>query len=167
MEAEFTAPATPPGDVVRRPEDGDGSASFYLQPPPSLLDRTISLGGKQVWQIAGLVAVLVAAVALRLMRLNAAALNPQEAPFAYDAWVLYRGQPTVTGEPLPNVGAFLLLLQGALFFLFGATDVVARLAAVLPGMLLVLAPLALRRWVGGPAALGMTAIVAISPTLTY
>lgn len=167
MEAESTAPATPPGDVVRRPEDGDGSASFYLQPPPSLLDRTISLGGKQVWQIAGLVAVLVAAVALRLMRLNAAALNPQEAPFAYDAWVLFRGQPTVTGEPLPNVGAFLLLLQGALFFLFGATDVVARLAAVLPGMLLVLAPLALRRWVGGPAALGMTAIVAISPTLTY
>ncbi|MFN8675074.1 MAG: hypothetical protein U0Z70_01730 [Thermomicrobiales bacterium] len=167
MEAAPTEPAPPPEDVVRRPEDGDGSALPFSQPLPTILDRTISLGGERVWQTAGLIAVVVAALVLRLTRLNAVALNPQEAPFAYDAWVLYRGQPPVTGEALPNVGAFLLLLQGACFFLFGATDVVARLAAVIPGVLLVLAPLALRRWVGGPAALGMAVMLAISPTLVY
>ena len=167
MEAEPTAPALPPDDVVWRPEDGDGTALPLLQPLPTVLDRMIPLGGDRVWQTAGLIAVLVAALVLRLTRLNAVALNPQEAPYAYDAWVLFRGQPPVTGEPLPNVGAFLLLLQGACFFLFGATDVVARLAAVLPGVLLVLAPLTLRRWLGGPAALGMAAVLAISPTLVH
>lgn len=127
----------------------------------------ITLGGESPWQTAGWLAVIIAALVLRLTHLNAVALNPQEAPAAYDAWVLFRGQPPVTGEPLPNSGAFLLLVQGALFFLFGATDVVARLAAAAPGLLLVLAPLALRRWVGGPAALGMAAVVGISPTLVY
>ncbi len=167
MEAKPSEPAAPPEDVVWRPEDTDGSAPPHPQLPPSVLDRVIPLGGAHLWQTAGLIAVVVAALVLRLTRLNAVALNPQEAPFAYDAWVLFRGQPPVTGDPLPNVGAFLLLLQGALFFLFGATDVVARLAAALPGLLLALAPLALRRWVGGPAALGMAAVLAISPTLVY
>ncbi len=167
MEAEPTVSAIPPEDVVRRPDDRESGILLQPQAPPSVLDRVIQLGGAHVWQTAGLIAVIIAALVLRLTRLNAVALNPQEAPFAYDAWVLFRGQPPVTGDPLPNVGAFLLLLQGAFFFLFGATDVVARLAAVLPGMVLVLAPLALRRWVGGPATLGMAAVLAISPTLVY
>ena len=158
-------PGTPAEEVVWRLDDGP--VHTHPQSPPTMLDRVIPLGGDRAWQTAGLIAVIVAALVLRLTRLNAVALNPQEAPFAYDAWVLFRGQPPVTGDALPNVGAFLLLLQRALFFLFGATDVVARMAAVLPGMLLVLAPLALRRWVGGPAALGMAAVVAISPTLVY
>jgi uncharacterized protein (TIGR03663 family) len=167
MEADHPVPVTPVEDVVRRQDDGDDGIPRYPQEPSTVLDRLIPFGGDRAWQMAGLIAVIIAALVLRLTRLNAEALNPLEAPFAYDAWVLFRGQPPVTGEPLPNVGAFLLLLQGALFFLFGATDVVARLAAAIPGMVLTLAPLALRRWVGEPAALGMTAVLAISPTLVY
>ena len=167
MEADPNVPTTSPEDAIRRPDDVNGSVLVLPQPPPSILDRAIPLGGERGWQVAALVAVVLAALVLRLTRLNQVALSPQEAPYAYDAWALFRGQLLVTGDSLPNVGAFLLLWQGALFFLFGATDVVARLAAAVPGLLLVLAPLALRRWVGTPAALGMAAVVAISPTLVY
>ena len=167
MEAEHSVPVPPKVDVVRRPDEADGSVPLHPQALPSVLDRVIPLGGTAPWQTAGLVAVIIVALVLRLTRLNAMALNPREAPFAYDAWALFRGQPPATGELLPNVGAFLHLLQSALFFLFGATDVVARLAAVLPGVLLVLTPLAFRRWIGQPAALGIMAVLAISPTLVY
>ena len=106
-------------------------------------------------------------LALRLLRLDGWALDASEAARAYDAWVLFRGQPPVTGEAVPDVGALLLLLEGIGFFLFGTTDVVARLVPALAGLAIVALPLALRRWVGGPAALGMAALAAISPTLVY
>ncbi|MCA9879060.1 MAG: hypothetical protein KC442_14815, partial [Thermomicrobiales bacterium] len=167
MPEEAENPETAPADVARWQDDGRGGAPPPPLTPPHALDRMITLGSESPWQTAGWLAVVIAALVLRLTHLNAVALNPQEAPAAYDAWVLFRGQPPVTVEPLPNVGAVLLLVQGALFFLFGATDVVARLAAAGPGLLLVLAPLVLRRWVGGPAALGMAAVVGISPTLVY
>ena len=32
---------------------------------------------------------------------------------AYNAWTLFRGQPSVTGAAVPNVGALMLLLEGA------------------------------------------------------
>ena len=59
------------------------------------------------------------------------------------------------------------LLEGLAFFLFGSTDVVARIVPALIGLALVALPLALRRWLGGPAALGIAALMAISPTFVY
>ena len=101
------------------------------------------------------------------LRLDGWALDADEAARAYDAWVLFRGQPPVAGESIPDAGALLLLLEGIGFFLFGTSDVVARLVPALAGLAIVALPLALRRWVGGPAALGMAALAAISPTLVY
>ncbi|HEX2280384.1 MAG TPA: hypothetical protein VHG52_01355, partial [Thermomicrobiales bacterium] len=134
---------------------------------PSALDRVIPFVGATSWQTAGWAIAFVVAVALRFLRLDGWALGPGEATRAYDAWVLFRGQPPVAGEPIPDVGALMLLLEGIAFFLFGATDVVARLVPALAGLSIVALPLALRRWVGGPAALGMAALAAISPTLVY
>ena len=149
--------------TIRTTEEAEPIAS----PNPSALDRTFRIGGASLWQTLGWVAAFVVAAALRLPRLDGWALDAGEAVVAYDAWVLFRGQPPVTGEAIPNVGALLTLLEGVSFFLFGATDVTARLVPVLAGMLLVALPLALRRWVGGPAALGMAALAALSPTLVY
>ena len=115
----------------------------------------------------GWVAAFVVAAALRLPRLDGWALDVGEAARAYDAWVLFRGQPSATGEAIPDVGALLVLLEGMAFFLFGATDVTARLVSALAGLALVAVPFSLRRWVGGPAALGMAALAALSPTLVY
>jgi streptogramin lyase len=144
--------------------------SSVLRPPssvPSALDQIIPLGGANAWLTIGWIATFIVALALRLLRLNTLALDPSEAARAYHAWVLFRGQPPVTGETIPNLGALLLLLEGAAFFLFGATDVVARLIPVLAGLAIVALPLALWRWVGAPAALGMAALAAFSPTLVY
>jgi streptogramin lyase len=147
-----------------RPTD-DAERTYQI--PPIVLDRTIRLGGVSLWQTIGWVAAFLAAAALRLPRLDGWALAAGEAARAVDAWVLFRGQPPVTGEAIPNVGALLLLLQGIAFFLFGVTDVTARLVPALAGLVLVALPWTLRSWIGGPAALGMAALAAISPTLVY
>jgi sugar lactone lactonase YvrE/4-amino-4-deoxy-L-arabinose transferase-like glycosyltransferase len=147
-----------------RPGDGMAPAEAAL---PSLLDRVVPLVGTTPWQTLGWVTALVVAVSLRLLRLDGWALDADEAARAYDAWVLFRGQPPVAGESIPDAGALLLLLEGIGFFLFGTSDVVARLVAALAGLAIVALPLSLRRWVGGPAALGMAALAAISPALVY
>jgi 4-amino-4-deoxy-L-arabinose transferase-like glycosyltransferase len=134
---------------------------------PGTLDRVIPLLGSHPWQTLGWIITLSVALALRLLRLDGWALGPDEAARAYDAWVLFRGQPPVSGSSIPNAGALLLLLEGIAFFLFGTTDVVARLVPALAGLAIVALPLTLCRWVGGPAALGMAALAAVSPTLVY
>ena len=134
---------------------------------PSALDRVIPFVGATSWQTVGWATTFAVAVALRLLRLDGWALGTDEATRAYDAWVLFRGQPPVAGEAIPDVGALMLLLEGIAFFLFGTTDVVVRLVPALAGLAIVALPLALRRWAGGPAALGMAALAAISPTLVY
>ena len=67
---------------------------------------------------------------------------------------------------MPNVGALLLLLEGPAFFLFGSSDVVARIVPALIGLALVALPLALRRWLGG-GRVGIATLMAISPTFVY
>src|SRR5688572_6109604 len=164
-----------PGEIRTRDAEGASHEDGWIAPgvaptdpaPPSVLDRVVPFVGATPWQTLGWAAALVVAVALRLLRLDGWALDADEAARAYDAWVLFRGQPPVAGESIPDVGALLLLLEGIGFFLFGTSDVVARLVPALAGIAIVALPLALRRWVGGPAALGMAALAAISPTLVY
>jgi DNA-binding beta-propeller fold protein YncE/4-amino-4-deoxy-L-arabinose transferase-like glycosyltransferase len=135
--------------------------------PPSVLDRVIPLGGASIWQTLGWIAAFAVALGLRFVALKGWALDASEASWAYDAWALFRGQPPVTGGTMPNVSPLLLLLQSASSFLFGATDVTARLVPALTGLALVALPLACRRWLAGPAALGIAATLAVSPTLVY
>src|SRR5215207_4397119 len=164
-----------PGEIRTRETEGASRQGDWIAPGvtpadpalPSVLDRVVPFVGTTPWQTLGWATALVVAGALRLLRLDGWALDADEAARAYDAWVLFRGQPSVAGESIPNAGALLLLLEGIGFFLFGTSDVVARLVAALVGLAIVALPLALRQWVGGPAALGMAALVAISPTLVY
>ncbi|MBW3632878.1 MAG: hypothetical protein KY456_07610, partial [Chloroflexi bacterium] len=154
----------------RRGAEGPVPPTTRLPPPastPSDLDRVIPLVGSHPWQTLGWIITGLAAVALRLVRLDGWALDADEAARAYDAWALFRGQPPATGEAIADTGSLLLLLEGIGFFLFGTSDVVARIVPALAGLALVALPLALRGWVGGPAALGMAALAAISPTLVY
>ena len=154
----------------RREAGGTVPPATRLPPPaadPSVLDREIPLLGAHPWQTVGWIITLVVAAGLRLLRLDGWALDADEAARAYDAWVLFRGQPPVTGDPIPNTGSLLLLVEGIGFFLFGTSDVVARIVPALTGLAIVALPLALRGWVGGPAALGMAALAAVSPTLVY
>jgi uncharacterized protein (TIGR03663 family) len=169
MEADITPDPmpSPESDLAHPTVDrGPLATSSLATTDASPLDRPISLEGIRLWLAAGWAATFIAALILRLMRLDTLALDVGEATRAYDAWIHFRGQPPVTG-PVPNVEAFPLLLEGLAFFLFGATDVVARLVPAFAGLAIVALPLALRRWLGAPAALGLGALAAISPTLVY
>src|SRR4051812_39972641 len=164
---------TTPADLPREAQsvigpDGDVAADpTAVATWPSVLDRLIPLGLGSTWQTAGWILCLVVALGLRFGRLDTWALDAGEATHAYNAWTLFRGQPPVTGEAVPNVGALLRLLEGLAFFLFGSTDVVARIVPAVIGLVLAALPLAFRRWLGGPAALGFAALMAISPTFVY
>ena len=169
MEADISG-AIPHSDPVAEPDIPPSVEADVVVPvaqgprKENPLDRQLSLGSVSPWLIVGWLAVFATALILRLMRLNTLALDGGEAVLAYDAWTLYRGQPSVTdlssaAEALP------LLLQVFSFFLFGATDVVARLMPAFAGLAIVALRLALRRWVGETPALGMGALLAISPTL--
>jgi uncharacterized protein (TIGR03663 family) len=146
-------------------EAGAPSPQSGLVTAESPLDRPLSLSGISPWLIMGWLAVFVTAMTLRLMRLNTVALDGGEAALAYDAWTLYRGQPPIIGSS--QAAELPLLLQTFSFFLFGATDVVARLVPAFIGLAMVAMPLALRRWIGDAPALGMGALLAISPTMVY
>ncbi len=135
-------------------------------PPPSFLDRTLDLGAVS-WAALGWTVVLVVGVALRLTNLDVWALAPNEAERAYDAYALYIGRPSAPGDPLPTTAPLFLLLQSFAFFLFGVTDATARLMPTLLGLALIGLTAALGPFVGRAAALGMAALVAVSPTLVY
>src|SRR4051794_11526950 len=118
METETTV--NPPREAQSAiwPDDVNMTDVAPVATWPSALDRLIPIGLDSAWQTAGWVICLVVALGLRFSRLDGWALDAGEATHAYNAWTLFRGQPRVTGEAVPNVGALMLLLQGLAFFLF-------------------------------------------------
>lgn len=107
--------------------------------------------------------IVAAALGLRLWGIGSTPLSNSEAAQSLAAWSLYHGsQPDGTlYSPL------LLSLNSVTFFLFGASDGSARLAALLLGMVLVMLPITLRRQLGPPVALLASFLLAISPTAIF
>ena len=109
---------------------------------------------------------LMFAAVLRLSSLGWLPLNDAEsaealaaAPSGYD---LLRG----AGEPETfPISPSYQLLTSALFVLFGPRDTIARVVPALAGVMLVAAPILLRRRMGKPAALIASGLLAISPTM--
>jgi uncharacterized protein (TIGR03663 family) len=104
--------------------------------------------------------VAVAALVLRLVRLDAAPLNAQEAREAMLAWRAATGQ----GVPEGSYSPVLLALNTLLFALCGTSDSLARLWPALLGSALVLAPWLLRQRIGRVGALAASLYLALSPT---
>src|SRR5688572_14690533 len=105
------------------------------------LDRAFDLSAVG-WMTVAWVGVAGTALALRLLQLDLWALGADEARRAYDAWLLYRGQPPMPGQAIPATAPLFLIGQAFAFFLFGVTDATARLVPVLAGLAIVaLAPL--------------------------
>jgi hypothetical protein len=100
------------------------------------------------------------ALAVRLLRLGAVPLSDIEADWALQALSIARGEPVALGpQPLYAV------LTGALFFLFGSTNFLARLLPALAGAGLVLVPLAYRRQLGRHTGLILAFALALDPGL--
>ena len=100
------------------------------------------------------------AVVLRLMHLGNLPLSDREAALALQAWQAGQGLHPILG-PEPGYVA----LTAALFFLFGSSDVLARLVPVFAGSALVLVPWILRERLPGRSALYLAFIFALEPGL--
>ena len=138
--------------------------SSDLKPGP--LDRTVNLAGISLYSV-GWLAVAIVAVVLRLIHLNRFTLTPSEAMVAFDGWNLFSGTPLDPGQSLPSTQPLLVVLESLAFFLFGATDVSARIIPALAGIAIFPLIALLRPVVGRAGTLGMAFFLAISPTLVY
>jgi uncharacterized protein (TIGR03663 family) len=138
----------------------------YDDAAPSILDRTIDLT-RIGWVTIGAVVVVAIGVALRFAQLDVLALSPVEARRAFQAYSFYRGSTAGPSLELPDTSPAFLLLQSLALFLFGATDVVARVVPAILGSGMVVLAWSMSPFVGRARALGMAALVAISPTLLY
>src|SRR5215218_7001482 len=128
----------------------------YDEPQASILDRTIDLT-RISWVTIGAVIAIAVGVALRFAQLDVLALSPVEGRRAFQAYSFYRGSTSGPGLELPDTSPAFLLLQGFALFLFGATDVVARVMAAVFGSGIVILDWLFWPFVGRSRALGMAA----------
>lgn len=121
---------------------------------------------QSVWQTWLWIALLLLAAVLRLSGLGAAPLDAAEAAEALAAYRSAHLLPPQMVELFPTapVSPFLCHANTLLFALFDGGDGLARLLPALAGVLLVLTPLLLRRYLGFWGALGMGLLLALSPT---
>ncbi|HEX9028611.1 MAG TPA: hypothetical protein VF823_05505 [Anaerolineales bacterium] len=115
---------------------------------------------------------LVLALSLRVINLGAAPLSDTEANWALQALQVGGSAATAlqTAPAIPQTYAWgpqpgYVLLTGAAFQLFGASNALARLWPALVGSLLILLPLFFRRELGRPASLILAFGLAIDPGL--
>lgn len=104
--------------------------------------------------------IVVVALAMRLAQLGAAPLTAAEARQATAAWQAIAGQ----GMPVRDYSPLLLTANSVLFWISGASDVLARFWPALFGAGLVLVPLLFRRRLGWTGALASGIYLAFSPT---
>lgn len=118
----------------------------------------------RVWRIAYVV-ILVLALVTRLYTLGHRAMSHDETTHAKYSWNLYSGRG-FRHDPLMH-GPLLFEASAFFYFLFGVSDFSARLYAALAGVVLVLSPWLLRKWLGRLGAILASVMLLISPSITY
>ncbi len=131
----------------------------------SFLDRRLDLTQvePQVWIFFLL---LMAAALLRFWDLGSRAFHHDEALHALNAWRLLTGEAAYRYEPAFH-GPFLYQLTALFYFLFGASDGLARAPAAVFGLLLVALCYPMRRWLGRWGWVIAAALLAFSPAFSY
>ena len=110
-------------------------------------------------------AIALAALAMRLVDLDARPMHHDESLHAVFSWYLSEGRGYVH-DPLMHGPLQFHLIAGA-FRLLGESELVSRLPAALFGSALVACPLLLRRRLGTTGVVVAAAMIALSPSLLY
>jgi len=133
--------------------------------PVAWLDRPLIPGLKiDRWTVI-YVALMAFVVFTRLWDLGSRSYCHDESIHAWEAWKLATGQGYIH-DPVYH-GPFLYHITALVFAVLGDTDVTGRLATSLAGIAIVLAPLAMRKWLGRKGVLAATLLMAISPVLMH
>jgi predicted membrane-bound mannosyltransferase/DNA-binding beta-propeller fold protein YncE len=110
-------------------------------------------------------AIFVTAVLTRFWDLGARVMSHDESLHTKFSWDLYRGYG-FQHTPLMH-GPLLFHMTALNYFLFGDNDFTSRIYPALIGILVVMFPLLLRRWLGRLGALSASALFLISPLIVY
>lgn len=115
------------------------------------------------WESASWLAILAATLITRLWDLGARAMSHDESLHTYYSWKLFVGEG-YAHDPMMH-GPLLYHATALNYWLFGASDFTARLHAVSAGLILVLSPLLLRKWLGRVGALATGLMLLLSPSV--
>ncbi len=126
---------------------------------PRPLSRAVTLN----WELVTWAVIVVIALVTRLWALGDRAMSHDESLHTFYSWKLFAGEgythdPMMHG-PLLYHGTFIS------YFLFGASDFTARLVPVVTGILLILSPLLLRKWMGRAGAIATGVMLVVSPVI--
>ena len=109
--------------------------------------------------------LVVAALVMRFWDVGARAMHHDESLHALYSWNLFNDL-NYQHNPMMH-GPFQFEANAAIFFIFGDSDVTARMLYVVMGTVLVAMPFLLRKRIGPLGALFTSGLLAISPTLLY
>lgn len=109
--------------------------------------------------------LLAATVVTRLYELGHRVMSHDESLHVYYSWKLF-AKGEYIHDPMMH-GPVLYHFTALMYFLFGDNDFSARLFSAILGILLVLSPLLLRKWLGPVGALATGLMLFLSPTVMY
>lgn len=117
------------------------------------------------WEVIAYTVIAVIAVVSRFWDLGVRVMSHDESLHTYYSWRLYDAgdyshTPLMHGPVLFHAVAFF-------YFLFGPSDFSARIYAAVLGILIVLFPLLLRRWLGKIGAVLASIGLLVSPMMLY
>ncbi len=116
------------------------------------------------WRVAAIVILLLAA-ASRFYALGDRAMSHDETTHAKYSWNFYAGQG-FRHDPLMH-GTTLFEATALFYTLFGVNDFTARIYAAVLGIALVMTPWLFQKWLGKLGALLASAMLLISPAISY
>ncbi len=117
------------------------------------------------WETVAYTAILILAIITRFVDLGARVMSHDESLHTYYSWRLYAfGEFNHT--PLMH-GPLIFHMTALNYFLFGDNDFTARIYPAVLGVLVVLFPLLLRRWLGRVGAVVASFLLLISPMTMY
>lgn len=131
----------------------------------TLLDKPLSAVMRFDWDKTAYIVILILAVLTRFWNLGDRAMSHDESLHTYYSWELYRGNG-FNHTPLMH-GPLRFHLSALSYALFGVDDFTARIPPAIFGVLLVMSPILLRRWLGKRGALVTSILLLISPMLLY
>ena len=136
-----------------------------LQAKRSFFDKPLAELLRLDWEKVVYLAIFLLAVVSRFWDLGTRAMSHDESLHALYSYYLYNG----TGyehNPMMH-GPFLFHANALIYFLFGDTDYTARIMPAISGVIMVMSPLLLRRWLGRLGAVIASVMLLISPSILY
>jgi predicted membrane-bound mannosyltransferase/sugar lactone lactonase YvrE len=110
-------------------------------------------------------AIFILAILTRFWDLGTRAMSHDEVVHVHNSWQLYQG--TGYAHAPWHHGPLLYHVTALLYYLFGDNDVSSRVYPAIVGVLIVMFPYLLRRWLGRLGALCTSAFLLISPLVLY